>query len=282
MRRVRSVISLVVVAGAALLMGGCPGETQVHRARAPRGPRLRLVETVERTPAKMLMEIDPRRHPEGPATLHTFTFTLEEKVGAPVDGRAPVLVRFHEVVGSSGEPDLSNQYALALDELKLNFWRDTRGAASELKIEGLRAPLDTTTAKAIAFTLLGIGHGARMPERAVSPLDDWTIEADTELVGLTAHERYFYTLVAENGPVLQIREKGHVEGIATLAGARRKLDGDTFSLESIDIDRGVVAGGEYEWTSMVQEEPAGMNEPEGLGRLRLRFERGTAVDAKRR
>jgi hypothetical protein len=229
----------------------------------------------------MLMEIDPRRHPEGPATLHTFTFTLEEKVGAPVDGRVPVFVRFNEVVGTSGEPDLSNLYALALDELKLSFWRDTRGAASELKLEGLRAPLDSTTAKAIAFTLVGIGHGPRMPEHAVSLLDDWTIEAATELVGLTTHGRYFYTLTAENGPVLEIREKGHVEGIATVGSARRKLDGDTFSLESIDIDRGLVAGGEYEWTSVVQEEPAGMNDPEGLGRMRLRFERGTAVNAKK-
>jgi hypothetical protein len=281
MLRDRSAIPLAAVA-VALMLGGCPGESQVHRPHAPRGPRLRLVETVDRTHAKMLMEIDPRRHPEGPATLHTFTFTLEEKVGAPVEGRAPVLVRFMEVVGTSGEPDLSNQYALALDELKLSFWRDTRGASTELKIDGLRAPLDSTTAKAIAFTLIGVGHGPRLPDRSVNALDDWTIEADTELVGITAHERYFYTLTSENGPLLQIREKGHVEGIATVGSARRKLDGDTFSLESIDIDRGLVAGGEYEWTSVVTEEPAGMNEPEGLGRVRLRLERGTAVDAKRR
>jgi hypothetical protein len=273
---------LAIACCLAAALTACTGLQKAGRAAVPRGPRQRLIAHEDRTPARLVLEFDPRRKPVGPATLHTFTFTIEERVGTPEEGRAPVSVRFSEVVGASGEPQLSDRLALALDDLKLSFWRGLRGEASELKIAGLRAPLDEPTVRAIAFALFSMGHGPRLPDRSVGLLDDWTVEAETEIVGLTAHQRYFYTLVSENGPLLEIREKGHVEGVATISGARRKLDGDTFSKETLDLDRGVVVGGEYEWTSVVDEEPPAGKDVAGVGHLRIRAERGRVVQRTER
>jgi hypothetical protein len=268
---------------AVAVLGGCPGHTQTARpANAPKGPRIRLGVREERSPARLVLEVDPRRKPVGPATLHTFSFSIEEKVSSPEGGRAQVAVRFIEVVGASGEPQLSDQMALAMDDLKISFSRGARDDVQDLKIDGLRAPLDEPTVHAIVFTLFGAGRGPQLPDRPVGALDDWTIEADTEIVGLTAHQRYFYTLVAEQGPVLQIREKGHVEGIATINGSRRKIDGDTFSDESLDLERGVVVGGEYEWTAAVEEEPPAAQETPGIGRIRVRAERGRIVTERKK
>jgi hypothetical protein len=275
---------VVVVVAAVVGVAGCPGKSQSgHAANAPRGPRIRLGVREERSPARLVLEVDPRRKPVGPATLHTFHFTIEERVSAPEGGRAQVSVRFIEVVGTSGEPQLSDQMALAMDDLKISFSRGPRDDVQNLRIDGLRAPLDEPTVHAIVFTLFGAGRGPQLPDRPIGALDDWTIEADTEIVGLTAHQRYFYTLVAEQGPVLQIREKGHVEGIATINGARRKIDGDTFSDESLDLERGLVVGGEYEWNAAIDEEPAPAQETPGVGHIRVRVERGRLVaDRKKR
>jgi hypothetical protein len=274
----------LALAATVAALPGCPGQARTSRsADANKGPRIHLGAREERTPARLVLEIDPRRRPVGPATLHTFTFTIEEKVADSEGGRALVNVRFIEVVGASGEPQLSDQMALAMDDLKISFSRGPRADVQDLKIAGLHSPLDEPTVHAIVFTLFGAGRGPQLPERRVSVLDDWTIEADTEIVGLTAHQRYFYTLVAEQGRVVRIREKGHVEGIATINGSRRRIDGDTFSDESLDLERGVVVGGEYEWSAVVEEDPPAAQETPGVGRIRVRGERGRVVsDRKKR
>ena len=284
MSAARTIVRVLLAPVLGTALAGCPHAAQpAHPANAPRGPRIRLAEREDRAPARLVVEVDPRRKPVGPATLHAFTFTIEEKVAPPEEGRALVNVRFIEVVGQSGEPQLSDQMALAMDDLKISFSRGARGDVRDLRIDGMRPPLDAPLVHAIVFTMFAAGRGPQLPDKPVGPLDDWTVEADTEIVGLTAHQRYFYTLVAEQGAVLEIREKGHVEGIATINGARRKLDGDTFSDESIDIERGSVASGEYEWTAFIDDESPSAQETPGTGHVRVRAERGRAVtDRKKR
>jgi hypothetical protein len=276
---------LPLAAAAVLLLGlgaGCPANTNgARRADAPRGPRMRFVDAEERAPARLVLEIDPRRRPVGPATLHTFTMSVEEKIRAEGDS-AHVEARLIEVVGASGEPQLSDQLALAMDELKISFRRNARGEVSDVKLEALRPPLDEPTAHAIISAVFYAHRGPRLPDKPVGLQDDWTVESDLEVVGLTAHQRHFYTLTGEGETTLDLREKGHVEGIATINGSRRKIVADTFSQETIDLHRGVVVSGEYEWTSQVDEEPPPAQDLPGIGRTKIRVERGRVAQHRKR
>ncbi len=269
----------------AVLAAGCPApstRTGQNARTIPRGPRMTLRAGDDRSTARLTLEVDPRDRPVGPPTLHAFTFTIEEHTDAPEGDHARVRVRFVEVVGKSGEPALSDRLALALDDLKITFVRTDRGAAGDLKIEGLREPLSEATARAIAYTLFGTGQGARLPDHDVDPQDDWSVTTDANLLGLTVHERHFHTLLAQRGAMIELREKGHVEGITTLpSGTRRKIDGDTFTEETLDLDRGVVQSGEYEWALAVQDDPIPPREVDGVGRTRVRAVRGLAAQPKR-
>ena len=91
------------------------------------------------------------------------------------------------------------------------------------------------------------------------------------------------SLLEEKGRTLKVREKGHAEGISTLAnGARRKIDGDTFSEELLDLEGGTIVSGEYEWTVAIVDEPPSGHEPDGVGRTRIRAERGEVAQRGRR
>ena len=246
------------------------------------GPRLRLRAGSERSPAHLVLEMDSRVHPVGPSTLHTFRFTMEEKTDPPSHGRALVHARFIEVEGASGQPQLSDQLALAMDDLRLSFLLSERGEASELKIEGMRAPLDEPTVRAIAFTLFGVGRGPRLPERAREAQDDYQVETDIDILSVAVHQRHFFTFINKAGAAVTVREKGHAEGITTTpSGTRRKIDGDTFGEETFDVDRGAIVSGEYEWTVVIDDDPPAGRETPGVGRTHVRAERGLAVQPKK-
>jgi hypothetical protein len=149
-----------------------------------------------------------------------------------------------------------------------------------LRIEGVRPPLDAPTARAVVFTLFGAGRGNCLPEKSVGLQDDWTVEADEELVGLSAHLRQFYTLLEKRAEVLRIRAKGKIEAIGSISATRRRVEGESFSDETIDLQHGVVVSGEYEWSITVDDEPAG--DLPGVGRTRVRAERGLAAHPTKR
>ncbi len=270
---------LLLVSG--LAVAACPGTTQTRPERRIAGPRLVFHPGMERSPARLVLEVDPRKKPTGPATLHTFNLSIEEKVTSVDKGTALVTAHLVDVVGASGEPKLSDQLALALDDLKISFHRTDRGEVLDLKIEGVRAPLDEPMVRAIVITLFGAARGPSLPDRDVTVQDDWTVESDAEVVGVTTHQRHFYTLVAVEGSRYQLREKGHIEGSSSLGSARRKVRGETFAEETLDLQRGVLVSAEYEWTAKVDDESAESEVP-GVGRTRVRVERGTAAAPRKR
>ena len=231
-----------------------------------------------RGPARLLIEFDPRRRPVGPATLHTFTLQLEEKITAVDRQGAQVTARLIDVVGVSGEPALTDQLALALDDLKISFRRNDRGAIRDLKIDGLRPPLEAHLARAIVVTLFGANRGPSLPEKAIGLQDDWTTDTDSELAGLTAHLHSFYTLLEKRDDELHFRAKGKLEAIGSVGTTRRKIEGETFSDETVDLQHGSVLRAEYEWSYAVEDDPPA--DGAGVGRTRIRAERGLAVPTK--
>jgi hypothetical protein len=263
-----------------LMLAACPAPAPAphteHHAAA--GPRLHLTAGEERTPGRLVLEIDTRIHPVGPATLHTFRFTIEEKTDPPTRSHARVHARLVEVEGASGQPKLSDRLALAMDDLKLSFTRNERGETYDLQIEDLRDPLNEPMVRAIAYTLFGVERGPRLPEQPRQAQDDYQVEQDIDILGVTVHQRHFFTFLGERGGEVSVREKGHAEGIATTSsGSRRKIDGDTFSKETFDLDRGTIVSGEYEWTVVVEDDPLQSRETPGVGKTHVRAERGRAV-----
>lgn len=257
---------------------GCVTTTRTStstRSSDSSGYRYKQPVGTTRTPARIVLEVDPRRKPVGPATLHTFTLQLEETVTAQDTHSVSVAARLIDVVGASGEPALSDQLALALDDLRITFRRTDRGAIEELRIESIHAPLEAYTARTIVFTLLGGARGAVLPQKSIGVQDDWTAQTDAELVGLTAHFRWFYTLLEKHGDVLRFREKGRIEAIGSISDTRRQVTGDTFSDETVDLSKGSIVSGEYEWSYVVDDDPAG--DIAGTGKTHVRAERGAAV-----
>lgn len=255
--------------------GGVPTPpTETHRRR------LNQVVGESRGPARLVVEYDPRRKPVGPPTLHTFNLQLEENVTAVDSKGAQVTARLTEVVGQSGEPQLTDQLALALDDLKISFRRSDKGAVRDLKIDGLRAPLEPHLARAIVLTLFGAARGANVPERSIGVQDDWTVDSETELVGVTARVHSFYTLLERHDEELRFRAKGKLEAIGSVGTVRRKIDGETFSDETLDLAKGNLLSGEYELSYKVEDEPPG--DLAGVGRTRVRAERGAIAQGKPR
>ena len=270
--------SLLAVACLAACGGSVKNPPDV---RPSGGPRMRQHAGDERSPVRLVLEVDPRRQASSPATLHTFTLSVEERVTAPEDGVASVSARLVDVAGASGDPQLSDRLALALDDLKISFRRTDRGDIQALKVEGAHAPLDEGTARAVVMTLFGAGRGPHLPEKNVLAQDDWTIEADTEILGVVTHMRHFYTLVVSKPDELQLRTKGHMEGITSLGNVRRSVNGDTFAEETLDPSRGVIVSGEYEWTQQVDDDPADRDTP-GVGKIHVRVERGLIAQQKKK
>ena len=259
-----------------LLLVGCVTPTRVGSGDSS-GYLYKLSVGTTRTPARVVLEVDPRRKPVGPGTLHTFQLQLEETVTAQDMHSVSVAARLVDVVGASGEPSVSDQLALALDDLRITFRRTDRGAIEELRVESIHAPLEAYTARTVVFTLLGGARGAVLPKKSIGVQDDWTAQTDAELVGLTAHLRWFYTLLDKRDDVLRFRQKGRIEAIGSISDTRRLLTGDTFSDETVDLSKGTILSGEYEWSYTVEDDPFG--EIAGVGKTRVRAERGAAVKA---
>lgn len=240
--------------------------------------KMNVVVGTTRTPARLVLEADARRRPTIPATLHTFSLQLEETVKSVDRDSVTVAASLVDVVGASGDPQLSDKLALALDDLRISFKRSTRADVTDVKIDGVHAPLEPHIARAIVLVLIGALRGPVLPMKSIGLQDDYQIQTSFELVGITAHLRNFYTLVAKNGDVLRIRDKGKLEAIGSIGDTRRQLIGDTFSEETFDLGKGMLVSGEYEWTYNVEDDPPG--EIPGVGKLHLRAERGNAAKKK--
>jgi hypothetical protein len=266
----------ITVASAVLCLAACPGTNKGPARPTVSGPHLMFHAGLERSPARLVLEIDPRKKPTGPATLHTFNLSLEETTSAVGPDAATISARLVDVVGASGEPQLSDQLALALDDLKITFRRTARAEVLDLKIEGVRKPLDEPTVRAIVTTLFGAARGPSLPDHEVALQDEWTVEATTDVVGVPTHQTHDYRLVASEGSRWQLREKGRIDGASALGSQRRRVTGDTFADETLDLQRGVVVSAEYEWNVRVDDE-SGESETPGVGRTRVRAERGTAA-----
>jgi hypothetical protein len=241
--------------------------------------RMNMVVGTTRTPAKLVVEVDARRKAVGPATLHTFSLQLEETVKSIDRDSVTVAASLVDVVGESGDPQLSDKLALALDDLRVTFRRSDRANVTDVRIDGVHAPLDPHVARAIVLVLIGGLRGPALPLKSIGVQDDYQAETSFDLVGVTAHLRNFYTLLAKNGDTMRIRDKGKLEAIGSIGDTRRQLAGDTFSEETFDLGKGVLVSGEYEWTYTVDDDPAG--DVPGGGKLHVRAERGTAAKPTR-
>jgi hypothetical protein len=112
--------------------------------------------------------------------VFNYHFTDEEKIGEVAsDGTATISTRLVDVAGSATgvSQEYTDDFALALDELKISFKRSPRGEVSALAITGVRKPLDEAIAFGVAQTLYLSGLGPILPEKNVEEKATWQADA---------------------------------------------------------------------------------------------------------
>jgi hypothetical protein len=197
---------------------------------APRGDLLRLKATPGEQPrAKVLMLIENESAgPKGAmrkVSLH-FSFTEEEKVDAvSPDGAAQISARLVDVSGqanSGADQQQVDDFALALDELKIQFRRTPRGEVAAVTMSGVRKPLDDKQARTILNALYDAGRGAILPEDFVDAGATWKVQTQAPTSsGAPADATYSYTYTSKDGGVAVIAGEGMLES-KTTGGANSK------------------------------------------------------------
>src|SRR5258706_12073560 len=79
-----------------------------------------------------------------------FSFIEEEKVDSVApDGAAQISARLVDVTGAAttgASQEMVDNFALALDDLKISFRRSPRGEVAAITVSGVHKPLDDSTA----------------------------------------------------------------------------------------------------------------------------------------
>src|SRR6202012_4655198 len=103
--------------------------------------------------------------------------------------------------------------ALAFDELKVSFKRQSRGEGVSIGISGLRKPLDEKTARQVLNALYGAQRGPLLPEGRVEVGGTWKVMMPmSNLTGYDGDVRYDYTWARNDGAVAVIGGEGRAEG----------------------------------------------------------------------
>jgi hypothetical protein len=176
-----------------------------------------------------------------------FDFTEEEKVeSVNADGTATVHARLVDVVGQTGEGGNQaavDQFALALDDVKITFQRSARGEVNGLILAGIHPPLEEQTARAMLNSLYSAQRGPLFPEQPQIVGGTW--KAETALppsTGFSGQITYSYTLSRKGGGVAVIAAEGKVDGAGGSAQAPRAMKGRSTGEYRFDLESGKLIG----------------------------------------
>jgi hypothetical protein len=185
---------------------------------SPKGDLLRFKANAGDTPtAKVTLLIEQESGGKSQRKLSlSFTLTEEEKVDAvSPDGTAQISSRLVDVVGKASAgatEDQINDFALALDELKIQFRRSPRGDVSSITLMGVRSPLDDKTARTILNAIFAGGRGPILPEEFIDVGGTWTNTAQVPTPFVTpAEATYTYKYAGRNGTVATITCDGALD-----------------------------------------------------------------------
>ena len=153
----------------------------------------------------------------------SFDFVDEEKVTAvDAEGTASVTARLVDAVGtasSGANQQMIDDFALALDELKIQFKRTARGEIAGVMLSGVRPPLEEGTARSIVNAIYSAQRGAITPEPPMDVGQSWTVTAALPpSTGFTGQVSYTYKYERKGGGVAVITGAGKLEGKAASGG----------------------------------------------------------------
>jgi len=196
-----------------------------------------------------------------PVTL-TFTFGEEEKVDSVAqDGSMIVSSRLVDAVGQgSGGTNQAvvDDMALAFDELKIQFKRQSRGDVVAIALSGLRRPLDESLARAVLNAIYGAQRGPILPEGPVDVGAAWkTTMPIPSTAGFDGQVRYDYTYARKDGAAAVIGCEGRFDGKRPQGTAMQKISGTSSAEYRFDIAAGRMLGSNVDQMTQVEGAIAG-------------------------
>jgi len=253
----------VLVLSGALL--GCAHKPPPAAPPPPPGDTLRLKAKAGEEPhAKVTLLIDQEQSgPPGPKAtgarkiILNFTFAEEEKVEAvDADGTAQISARLADAVGtaeSGADAKMVDDFALALDELKISFRRSPRGEVAAVTLAGVRKPLDESTARSILNALYGAARGAILPESPVRVSETWKVPMQVPIPsGPIGEITYTYTYAKNEGGVATIVAEGTLESKAG-PDVKKRMSGKTVSEYQLDVANGRMRASSVDVTTLIED-----------------------------
>src|SRR5262249_31722921 len=137
--------------------------------------------------------------------------------------------RLVDVTGEAGVGATQTQvddFALALDELKIQFRRSPRGDVSSITVSGVRNPLDDKNARTILNSIFAGGRGPTLPEEFVDVGSTWnnTTQVPTPF-GSSAEATYVYKYVSKKDGIAAITCEGSLDSAKAGATASKRMSG---------------------------------------------------------
>jgi len=227
----------------------------------PAGDTLKLLPKSGDEPkgkVKLVIEQDAQGPKGKPQHLGlSFELTDEEKIDSvSADGTATVTARIADAVGqvlSGASQPMVDDFALALDELKISLKRSSRGEVVAVVMSGLRPPLEEGTARVMLNAIYSAQRGAILPERPIDVNGTWKV--DTALPpssGFTGLVSYTYTYARKGGGVAVITCAGIIDG----KGGTKKMTGKSSGEYRLEMETGRIIGSVVEADTTVEQTAA--------------------------
>jgi hypothetical protein len=229
---------------------------------APKGDLLRFQAKVGDSPkgsAKLTIEEEQG----GKKHAFSVSFSEEQKVDAIDDkGTASVTARLVDAVGSvdaagrkpaevKKEQEAVDDFALALDDLKIQWKRAPTGEIGALTFTGLHKPLDEGTARAVFNAMYGAGRGSVFPEKNVEVGGTWNGAAPLPTgLGVTGAWAYTYSYrnKSESGVAFIT-----CDGVVNAQGATVKLTGSSKNSLRFNVGEGRLLSNIFESNTEAQQ-----------------------------
>ncbi len=212
----------------------------------PKGEKLRFkgaAGDVLKGSVKLLIE----QEAGGKKRVFNVSFSSEEKIDSVGDGGVMMFtVRLVDAVGTvepagrkpaevKKEQEQVDDFALALDDLKIQYRRAPTGDVGALQFTGLHKPLDEGTARGIFGALYGAGRGSLFPEEPVEPGATWKGAAPLPAgVGAVGSWAYTYSFRSLNEGTAFVMCEGAIDA----KGPTLKLTGTSNSSYRFDVTAG--------------------------------------------
>jgi hypothetical protein len=188
----------------------------------------------------------------------SFRLVEEEKVDAIApDGTAQLSSRLVDAVGEAGTgapQNVVDEFALVLDELKVQFRRSPRGDVSSITVAGVRNPVDDKTARAILNAIFAGGRGPILPEEFVDVGATWnnTAQVPTNW-GTSAEATYVYKYVSRDNGIATISCEGSLDSQKAGSTAQKRMTNKNTAELKFDIAKGRLIGLVSDGTTQIED-----------------------------